>query len=163
MKTRNIALMVAAFVLTGLIAFAQMGGMGGQRQSGGMQGSPQPQQGGMTGSQQGGMMGSQQSQQMMTGQMMGRDMMRQMSTMMHQMNDMMQQMSHTMGNRNITDPSHMQDVSKIVGEMSATMNDMSVQMAKGKMEPADMQNLQGRMKNMSQMVQKLETIAKGQN
>jgi hypothetical protein len=50
-----------------------------------------------------------------------------------------------------------------VGEMSATMNDMAGQMAKGKMEPVDIQNLQGRMKNMSQMMQKLETTAKGQN
>jgi hypothetical protein len=144
MKIKKIALTTTAFVFTGLIAFAQMGGMGGQHQN--------PASGGMSGSQQ--------SQQMMTGQMMGMDMMRQMSTTMHQMNNLMQQMSHTMQNRDMTDPAHMQDMSKIMGEMSVTMNELAGQMANGKMEPVDIQNLQGRMKNMSQRMQKLETLAK---
>ena len=157
MKTRNIAaLTIAIFVLTGLIAFAQMGGMGGQPQSpqqGGMSGA---QQGGMTGTQQGSTMGQHHSEQMMTGQMMGVDMMHQMSTVMHQMNKMIQNMSRAMEKKHLNDPAHMQGMSKIMGEMSSTMNEMAGQMAKGNMEAADMQNLQERIRNANQMMQRLE-------
>jgi hypothetical protein len=150
MMIRNMILTIAAFVLTGLIAFAQMGGMGGtQPQQGGMTGTQQPQQGGMMGgqqTQQGGMMGTQQSQQAMGSQMMRNNMMRDMSATMKQMNGMMQKMSNTMEHGNMNDQTHMQDMSQTMNEMSDIMKEMAGKMAEGKMDTADMKKLQDRMK-----------------
>lgn len=140
-------LLIATVVIgfTTATAFAQMSGgsTGGQGGSGG-QGS------------QGGMMGAQQSQQMMGNQMMTQDMMRDMAGMMRNMNGMMDKMSGFMEHNGNMNHGKMMNMSKMMGEMSANMKDMSERMAQGKMDADHMKKMQGRMKSMDHTMGTIE-------
>jgi uncharacterized coiled-coil protein SlyX len=47
-----------------------------------------------------------------------------------------------------------------MGDMSVMMKEMSAQMAKGKMDPAMMDKMQERMKNMNQKMDNMEKAGK---
>jgi len=155
---RKIIIVIAAVVLTTLFAYAQMGGMHGNHHPS----SGHPQHEGMMGGEHAPsveMDGDHQSHQTMSGQMRTQNMMRNMTGMVNRMNSILHSMSDSMTNMDMMEHEPMQDMSRVMNEMSYVLGDMAVHMADGNMGPDTMHELYSRMESISGMIETLEPQA----
>lgn len=127
---RLVAVTAVVIGLMGVAAFAQMGGGGGmQRESAG------------------------------TPQTMSQDMVQNMTGVMTQMSEMLQKLSHPMGHMTVTEHARMQDLARIMREMSSTMTDLASHMDQGKVDKATAARMRDRMNAMNNSLKKLEQKA----